>query len=907
MFRLIIISCFFFCFFQGVSQTYQVSGTVEDQEHTALLGATVVVLSAEDSTMVSFGITNEEGKFLIYDVPSGQRILQVSYTGYADHSKALSLDGTDTNVDLGVIRMEESTAVLEEVSIKAEHIPMGFLGDTLNYNAAAFKTRPGASVEDLLKKLPGIEVARDGSIKAQGEDVKNVMVDGKEFFSGDATIATKNLEAEAVDKVQVFDKKSEEAEFTGVDDGQEEKTINLKLKEGYKNGGFGKASAAGGTESTRNAKLNYNRFSPALQASIIGNANNINRQAFSLNEYIDFMGGFQNVMANGGLGDFGLNGNSNQEGIRDQQSVGTNFNVDFSKKLKLNANYLFANSDLLLTESGTTKNFTDDQSFSTLDTSSTQTQTMNHRANTKLKYKPNPFNSFTLNTKFYTLSTQDSRSAFTQFLVDGDNRNNTVRMTDIDSETFNINTSLNYKKKYGKKGRNWISNLLYEQMTQEEDATLDNVFQAQNIDEVLDQVQFFTNHSRTISGNTKFTEPIGEKLYLEMSYAYRNDLQKPVRNYFDRVDSGLNLDEDISGDFRSNWTRHTGGLSLKRNRSKLKISASLDYAIARLQALDRGVQVNMEDDFYYVLPGASAKYKMKGNKKLDFFYDTQLNAPELTQMVTQINNLNPNFIILGNPDLSPEYIHTFRLNYSSYDAFNFSNHFANLMVSFSPNRIVNSRNLRSDLVTEILPVNARNFMMTNLYLSQNSPIRKLKIKYRISSNLTYSRYTTFFNGAENEVSNANANVDLRVENRNKETVDIAGGIRLDVSAFSNVFNSTFGDPFLNYSWYVDGFVNLGKGFNLNMTYDYRTFNNAFFENGQVLHLLGGKLSKSFLDNKFAVTLTGHDLLNQNLGINRSGNINTLSDIQSNALGRYVMVGLSYRIGMVKESGIDFGL
>ena len=186
---------------------------------------------------------------------------------------------------------------------------MGILGDTISYNAAAFKVKPGATVEDLLKKLPGVDIQRDGSIKAMGEEVENVLVDGKEFFGNDPKIATKNLEAEAVDKVQVFDKKSEIAEFTGIDDGNKEKTINLKLKEEYKKGGFGNAKLAGGTESTYEAKVNYNRFSPKMQAAVILGANNINKQAFSFNEYISFMGGLANAISgsnrNMNFGEFG--------------------------------------------------------------------------------------------------------------------------------------------------------------------------------------------------------------------------------------------------------------------------------------------------------------------------------------------------------------------------------------------------------------------------------------------------------------------------------------------------------------------------------------------------------------------------------------------------------------------------
>ena len=272
-------------------------GSVLDENQSWLVGATVVLLEPIDSTMVSFAISNSDGEFSLEDVEAGDYVLQISFVAYKTMMTSVTVAG-NKKVDLGAFEMEPMLEVLQEVTVKAEHIPMGVIGDTISYNAAAFKTKPGATVEDLLKKLPGVEVSRDGSIKAMGEEVENVLVDGKEFFGNDPKIATKNLEAEAVDKVQVFDKKSEIAEFTGIDDGEEEKTINLKLKEEYKKGGFGNASLAGGDKSTYDGRLTYNRFSPKMQAAVILNANNINKQAFSFNDYIGFMGGLGNAINN---------------------------------------------------------------------------------------------------------------------------------------------------------------------------------------------------------------------------------------------------------------------------------------------------------------------------------------------------------------------------------------------------------------------------------------------------------------------------------------------------------------------------------------------------------------------------------------------------------------------------------
>ncbi len=266
-----------------------ITGKVWNEKEEPLFGATIVLLTQEDSTMISFALTDDKGRFRMDNVKKGEYFLQASFIAHESYSNKLSEDWSNRSLDLGIITLAESTELLQEVTVKAEHIPMGIKGDTISYNANAFKTRPNASVEDLLKKLPGIEVERNGNIKAQGEDVENVLVDGKEFFGKDPTMATKNLSAEAVDRVEVFDKRSEIAEFTGVDDGDEEKTINLKLKEDHKKGGFGNANLAGGTEDSYDAKLNYFRFSPAMQASVILSANKINEETFTINDRIEFI------------------------------------------------------------------------------------------------------------------------------------------------------------------------------------------------------------------------------------------------------------------------------------------------------------------------------------------------------------------------------------------------------------------------------------------------------------------------------------------------------------------------------------------------------------------------------------------------------------------------------------------
>ncbi|MFM8373597.1 MAG: carboxypeptidase regulatory-like domain-containing protein [Bacteroidota bacterium] len=261
------------------SQKTVVEGLVTDTVSLPLPAATVVAMTP-DSVMSAFGATDAAGQFTLRVKGPGKFLLQVTYVGYTTAWKEFILEPAQEKLVLDPLKLSVSNAVLPSVEISAERDPMRISRDTVDYNAAAFKVQPGAPVEDLLKKLPGVEVQRDGSVKAMGETVQNVLVDGKEFFGKDTRVATKNLPAEAVDRVQVFDKQSEMAELTGIRDGNEERTINLKLKETHKHGYFGKADAGAGTDYRYEGRMNLNRFSPDSRLSMIGMANNTNEVGF---------------------------------------------------------------------------------------------------------------------------------------------------------------------------------------------------------------------------------------------------------------------------------------------------------------------------------------------------------------------------------------------------------------------------------------------------------------------------------------------------------------------------------------------------------------------------------------------------------------------------------------------------
>jgi hypothetical protein len=326
----------------ALGQRTEIRGTVTDTTLQPLSSATIMLLNAEDSILVSFAVSDPEGAFLIKQVKPNDYLLQVSYLGFQTHFQEISITDADP-VDVGAINMQHEGALLSEVEITAEHVPIQIKKDTIEYNAEAFKGQPNDAVEDLLKKLPGMEVESDGTVKAQGETVEKVLVDGKEFFGTDPKIATKNLPADAVDKVQVFDKLSDMAEFSGIDDGDRTKTINLALKEDHKKGVFGNISAGYGSDDRYETKTNINRFTESSQLSFIGMANNVNQQGFSIQDYVNFSGGMQNIMRGGGRSRGGGSGIQINSGISDgfvkTLAGGLNYNVDFGKKTELRMSY----------------------------------------------------------------------------------------------------------------------------------------------------------------------------------------------------------------------------------------------------------------------------------------------------------------------------------------------------------------------------------------------------------------------------------------------------------------------------------------------------------------------------------------------------------------------------------------
>ncbi|MCR6720192.1 MAG: TonB dependent receptor [Chitinophagaceae bacterium] len=532
--------------------------------------ATVTLLSRRDSSLVSFSMTDNAGRFSISNIPSGDYRLLITHVAYHNNALYFSVNDSIKNHDLGNIVANDRTKVLEEVIVKNEAPPVTLVGDTIQYNAGSFKTPPNASVEQLLKKLPGVQVDREGNIKAQGESVKKVLVDGKEFFGTDPKMATKNLPADAIDKVQVYDRKSDQSQLTGFDDGNSEKTINLKLKEDKKKGSFGKIMAGAGTDNRKEGRFNVNSFKGARQMSVIGMGNNTNAEGFSFMDMMNFSGELSRMMRGGGGNisstDMSSLSGANNQGIRTIWGGGCELQQYHRKKVELTSNYFYNHTNPRTITDRQRQYLLRDSSYFDNRSAITDNKTNSHRLNLGIDYVIDSFHSIKWNPSIgYQQSDRISNSDYTQTGSDGRLSNAGYSNTYSGNTAFNWRNDLLFRKKFRKKGRTLSLSLQTTLNNSAGDGSQESVNEFYNPQLVryrTDSINQRYQHEsdlKGISSRLVYTEPLFRNSLLEMSVGNSYTKSTSNRTTFD-YDSNNGkydqLNDSLSNDFKKHLFQH---------------------------------------------------------------------------------------------------------------------------------------------------------------------------------------------------------------------------------------------------------------------------------------------------------------------------------------------------------------
>lgn len=899
------------------AQGYGVKGSVNDSvEHVKLVNASIAILNARDSTLVTFTRAAQDGSFAIKNLHKGKFILLLAYPDYADYVEHFSLDSLKQLHNFGHINMQLKSRLLHEVIIKGATTAIKIKGDTTEFNAAAYKIQPNAKVEDLLKQLPGIQVDNDGKITAQGQTVNKVLVDGEEFFGDDPTLVTKNVRADMVDKVQLYDKKSDQATFTGIDDGKKEKTINIKLKADKKKGTFGRGEVGAGTNDIYQTELLLNAFTTRQKFSVYGTMSNNGKTGLGWQDNQKYASGNNvEVTDDGAIYITGSNGDDLDsfdghyygQGLPTAKTGGVHYDGKWNgDKESINTNYKIGS----LAVDGTNDNITQNNLpgtilFSTSDRTfhkymfrqkldATYQIKLDTTSNLKLAIDGTKRHSQTLDNYTARVMRNDS-------LV-----NNSVRNLNNNVDADILNASAFYTKKFKKKGRTLsflVSEAYNDSQAKGNLRSTINYYNYQgrpDSSQVIDQYK--TNDLKSVVFNTNltYTEPLSTSLAVVLNYGVNINSGTADRKTFSPSAPGdYNVVVDsLSSDFRLNQLTNEGGASLNYKKGRSIVNFGTRVSTDRFREIDEYTKNALVRTFVNRNPQADWQYRFSQQRSFYIGYTGRTLQPSLDQIQPVRINNDPLNIVLGNPALKPSFENRFSANYNSYKLISGQYIWLFAEYTFTSNPIVND--VTTDYRTgksrsEYFNLPGKETSRSNLGANFSRKIEKFGFNVGLSMGANGNTYYNMVNGALNQTTNYtfNPRISFSKYEQKKFELNFYGGPTYTLSKSSlqpNLNNNGSGfNADGGFTIYLPGKFRIGTNDSYQYTAPTQSFNTSFSKT-----LINAFIIKTFLkDDNLKFTLWGNDLLNQNVGFSRTATSNLITQNSYTTLRRYFMFTIDY--------------
>lgn len=890
----------------------ELKGIVKDTlNQTIPQNAVVLLVNPGDSTLAAFTRVDAKGRFDMPKILPGPYLLWISHPAFATYRDSVHLEPGAN--DLGNIFLTLRSKILKEIIIKGVN-PVRMKGDTVEYTADSFAVRPGATAEDLLKRMPGIQVDKNGKITAQGQQVQKVLVDGEEFFGDDPTVATRNIAADAVDKVQVFDKKSDQATFTGIDDGQEQKTINLKLKDSKKNGYFGKVSGGLGTDGYYENTAAVNLFEKKRKLAFFGVAANTGKVGLSQQDASNYSssgistvtdGGDVMMYFSGSTDDFtNWSGSYNGQGVPVAWNAGAHYNNKWDDdKVSVNGNYIFNQvrvgvntntiSQLKLPDS--TTNLTNDNNFS-------RYTDMQHSISAKYDMVADSLNEFivTIQGKMRHKDTYTRDSSFT-LGEDSALINNTINNTNISGQNNTFNSTLTWQHKTHTKGRTLSFNV--QENYNEINSTgyqysLVNGFSGGALESQDTTDQYKTTYSRNLSLINKlaYTEPLGNNNFLVVDYGLAMLSAASDKNAYNRAAGGKYalLDSTYSNFYDLTILTNSGGAFFRKATKKMTWSFGTDVGYTNYKQDDIYQDSTQKRSFLNWYPKASFNFRPDASSHVGIDYYGNTTQPSLDQLQPIASNNNPLNIVMGNPNLKPSYTSRVNLNYNKYNMLSDRGFYV-----YGSYTIVNNAFSTKDSVDNVgrqytQTVNVSNSQNGNLGGWFNFKWKKPDLRLGFEPNLNYSRNTNFVNGEQNDTRSGNAgmNIDINKSVAKVYSFDVGGGANYNISQ-SSIQSST---NISYWSYTLNGNASKDLPFKFLLAMD---ANLSFYEKtptfaNRNIALVNASLSKMFLkDDALVIKLAINDLFNQNTGFSRNITTNEATQTTYTAIHRYAMLSITW--------------
>lgn len=922
-----------FCFIFSLSALAQnkgVTGRVTDSTGEKGLDKATVKLvekALPKDTLRTF--TSSKGEFGFDKIPASAYFIIITYSGFKPMVKEFfkPSDGV-AFIDLGDLVLSTDYRSLGEIVIEAPAITIK--EDTVEYNAKMFVTKPNATTEDLLKRLPGVQVDRNGNITAQGKQVTRIKVNGKDFFTGDPKTASKEIPADMIDKVQVVDDYGDQASMSGIRDGEPEKVINLQLKKEKNKGVFGRAQGSIGTENRYQAGLNFNYFNNKTQIAVISNSNNINQSSFNTGEQSGFGGGGAGMQINigGGGGRGGMGGalnnlssggsggnGQNQDGITRINSIGTNFRTDFGKRNAFYGSYTYTDRKTSLEQFTSQQSLFNDALFTNITIQNSLNKQGTHRAFLNLelwidsfnylKISPNisvqeTNNQFINNFDFFRTATIKSQNGF--------NRDTTL------STRPSLRTNVLYTHRFKKRGRNLSINTdIGFNETQSDQFRRNNTqlyFPDGSPGLLLNQLQQINQDNRGSSINSRivYTEPVAKDRFLDLSYNFNRNYAKNdrVTNLYNPATSIYSKIDSLSNAFENDFDFNRFGVSLRTIKKKYNYTVGILMQPVNLQgySITKDSAYKPINNFNW-FPVARFTYNFSKTKSFNFFYNGSAQQPSFTQLQPVRDVTNPQFQSEGNPALKPAINHSINFNYNN---FNFSTgrvFFTNLFVMTTRDQIINNTiskgvNGLSNGSQLTRPENVNGFYNVNAFYTYSRPWKNRKYVLGVNGNVNYNNNINLVDGIKNTGKNLIVSQGLTLDYNVKEWLQFTFGVRYNVNKAS--FSLPGFESQLQQTWVLsnDVRIDLPKGWIMKWDFDY-TLNSGLAEGvTRNIALLNGSLEKELFKKKqVTLRLMAFDIFNQNINVSRSVSNNFITDTRVNRLAQYFMVGFIYRLNKFK--------
>jgi hypothetical protein len=910
---------------QFLSAQNKISGTVMDGINKfPLTDATVTIINPADSAAIGFSVADKTGYFEIKNLQKGNYLLGVTFTGYRPYTKNLNITLSQFVISLDTIFMQPDTSTLQSVVISAP--PITVKKDTVEFRASSFKTKPNATVEDLLKKLPGVEVDKQGKVSAQGEEITKIYVDGKEFFSNDPKLATQNLSSDLVESIQVFDDMSDQAKFTKIDDGSRKRTINIKLKKDRKKGVFGRSSVSAGTSDRYEGSASFNTFNNSRQISILGGANNINRQGFTNNDLVSSMGGMGNISGGGmrggrggggGRGGSGGGGNNNN-GNTQSWSTGINYRDEWGPKIDFSGNYFVSHTNTTnFSQSYRQSFFANDSTAYTQSISNSKNTNTNHRFGFRFEYAIDSMNSLLITPTLSlqhaesfsneSLTTQATSPKFNYKAIEGESRRSNAR----DGQSFS--NDFLFRHRFHKPGRTFTIGWTT-QLNGSDGAGLNtSPYYFFNADSTLNRLdnrqqrndQLTRSFNNTISSSV--TEMIGSDKVLEFNYAYTINKSNSDRNTYDYDSTTQQYDsinKPLTNYFENVFTASRLGTNFRVKKQKYDYQLGGAVQFASLENLSNrattGKDSTMKQLYTNFFPNASFNFNPAPRKNLRVNYRGSTRAPSISQLQDVQDVSNPLNIRTGNPDLKQEFTHNVNVSYNAFNIRNFMYLNVNVAASVVSNKIVNSISKLGDAVQLTRPENLNGSRNLTFSGTVGFPLKKVTTGRRspVNLNLTTSlRYNRDVSKLDDQL---NFNYTRGLGQRIRFNYFIQDKLDLGANASFNYNDARYSvQESLNYTYFdhhysLDVTYTFFKRFMVNSDFDY--YINAGRAQGfnQPIPLWNAYVScLLFKKQNGELRISGIDLLNQNKSINRSVGDNYIEDTYTRVLQRFFLISFMY--------------